>query len=357
MEIFKLQQPVTFESKDELIGAKRYVNDFMGQCRRDAKLGICYHCNIKKPEICNSHSIPAFVLREIASEGKLYTFNKLLDSQITSGESGINNSGVFHLICRDCDSKAFYQYEDPSKYDGVITQQMLAQIAMKCNLKHIYKKLNETQIYDALHDSGKLFGGIQNNIQKTTELDLRENIRDYKYAKKIAKKSWGNEYYLIHREKLDYRVPIAAQDCFAVISDFNGGAINDVHNFDPSYQLKKLYICVFPMSYHSEVFLFIDSRDAGRYRKFYQQFHSLEIDSKLAAINYLLFMCSEDVFISKNVDPSIFENSQLKAISQQTSMAFVEEIGENTMPELTKAFSLANIHAIPNLLSRAYHLI
>lgn len=46
-------------------------------------------------------------------------------------ENGVNKAGTFHLICNDCDSKIFSDYENPDNYSNQPTQKMIAQMALK----------------------------------------------------------------------------------------------------------------------------------------------------------------------------------------------------------------------------------
>jgi len=140
MEIFKLDQNFEFESRDQFIELKKKVNEFTRVAYSEAWVQSCYYCKVQNPQLCNSHYIPAFVLKNIGEKGKLYNFKRILANNIGDEEDGIHNSGTFKMICRDCDSKIFSDYENPNNYKGKITQRILAQIAMKCSLKDIYKK-------------------------------------------------------------------------------------------------------------------------------------------------------------------------------------------------------------------------
>lgn len=103
-------------------------------------------CGREVDSFCNSHSIPAFCLKQIANQGKLYYSNKLIDLPFMDTEKGINNSGTFHLICQKCDNTAFQTYENPINYDDKISGKMLAEIAMKNYLKQIDKRNIELEM-------------------------------------------------------------------------------------------------------------------------------------------------------------------------------------------------------------------
>lgn len=349
MEIFKLDHEFNFESQDEFVEMRKQVSDFMRTSYSKAKLDSCYYCKTPNPQFCNSHSIPAFVLRSIGIDGKVYNIRKILANNLGDEDGGINNSGTFKIICKTCDSKIFSDYENPDNYQGEITQKMMAQIAMKCNLKHISKKLNETALYDDMQENSYGRSLVPGNIEEINKLDLQECERDFKRARKVVKKSFGNEYYLILRIKLPYESPFATQDSIALAVDFDGNVVNQLHNMDKEYKIKRLYITVFPFNGSTDVIVFIDSNDSPRYRNFYKHIKNLDQKDQLRAINCLLLKCSEDLFFSKELPEEILNNSNLRDAARTTSTAWLDEEGEDTASLLAKEYSFSNMNELPNL--------
>lgn len=134
------------ELGDNHLDKKKELNPILAQSRKRAKKDKCIYCNEEKTSFCNSHSIPAFCLKNIATDGYLYYSNTLIDVALLDSEKGVKNAGIFQLICRDCDSKIFQEYEDLSNYEK---------------------------------------------------------------AKRLSQKNWKGEYYQFYYEKLDYVVPVA----------------------------------------------------------------------------------------------------------------------------------------------------
>ena len=122
---------ITNFSREELIDTKKTVNQIVKNAKTNAKSNKCFFCKKPTSSFCNSHSIPAFLLRNISVEGDLYHTAKLIQSPVSSHKLGINNSGTFQLICRECDSKIFKDYETTSNYSTIPYDKMLNQIAMK----------------------------------------------------------------------------------------------------------------------------------------------------------------------------------------------------------------------------------
>ena len=129
--------------RDEIIEATKALNKMIKDSRNQAKQSNCYYCGNDCDSFCNSHTLPAFCLRNIAQNGKVFYSNTILDLPLLKDDNGVNEAGTFHLICRDCDSKVFQDYENPDNYKDIPSIKMLAQIDMKNNLKNISKRLME----------------------------------------------------------------------------------------------------------------------------------------------------------------------------------------------------------------------
>lgn len=52
------------------------------------------------------------------------------------------------MICNDCDSKIFSDYENPDNYITQPTPKMITQMALKDSLKLISKRLMEIEIFN-----------------------------------------------------------------------------------------------------------------------------------------------------------------------------------------------------------------
>ena len=131
----------------DLIEFNKLFSQLSGKSRRDSKPSNCLYCQQKHNKFCNSHSVPASFLRNIAVDGKVYTTNKIIDLPIFDTEKGVNNSGTFQVICRTCDSEIFRDYENHLNYTEVPSDKMIAQIAMKNHLRSIGKRRFEIALY------------------------------------------------------------------------------------------------------------------------------------------------------------------------------------------------------------------
>jgi len=348
-------------SEEELLGdildKKKEFGRIMSQTRKRAKASNCMHCNKEKSSFCNSHSVPAFCLRNIATNGHVYYSNTLINMPLLDMEKGINNAGTFQIICKECDSRIFQEYENPDNYEHKVTNKMLAQIAMKNYLRQIGKRLNEYALYEIMGEKNPYILDFVEEMHNIQNIDLEEYKKDYEKAKRLSKKDWNNEYYLFYQEKLDYVVPIAFQGSIALVVDLDGQIVNDIYYEDQSYRIQNLHICIFPLKETSIIMMFIDSNDR-RYRNFYKKFNKLSHEDKLGLINYIIFLYSEDIFLSKNIPSEVLKNKKLIKVSQQSSLAFSMSSFSSAIEESKKIYdlNLSRIKEIPNLLSKRYKI-
>ena len=346
--------------EENKIDFKKFHSRLSVKARKDSKPSHCLYCGQKHNKFCNSHSVPASFLRNIAVDGKVYTINKIIDLPLFDTEQGVKNSGTFQLICRQCDSTIFRDYENHSNYNKHPTDKMLAQIALKNHMRLIGKRRFEIELYKNMKEEVSKEQGKNHNADtylkemlRVSNLDLLEYIKDFKHCKKIIEKNWGNEHYLFYYEKLNYTVPIAFQGEVCLIFDFFGNKINDIYNKSKKYKLQTIHVSIFPMESQSIIMLFIKN-NSTRLRQFYKQFNSLEHNDKLSAINFIIFSLSEDVFMSKSIHDRFIENKSLKSVAGLTSIQF-SETNDIMQDNLKVDFNLSERNKIPNLLLRKIH--
>lgn len=342
-------------NETEKIEIKKTISKIMSESRKSAKEEYCLYCGEQAKSFCNSHSIPAFILKNIAANGDVYVNNKLIKVSISDDQKGVKNSGTFNIICNDCDSKIFSNYENPNNYKDKPTNRMLAQIAMKNYLMNIGKRKQEIQFYDLIYKQFELPKELIEQKQKNNNSDLKEFTDGYNLSKRSSDKEHNNNYYMFFCEKLDYIVPIAFQNTIVLPVDLKGGLINDVHHSSKHYKLQGVHICIFPLEEFSMVFLFIESKNR-RYRPFYKQLKQLPLNDQLAVINYMIFCYSEDVFISKNIDNTVLENENLIQISRKTTEVLGVSDNTDTHKVIKDNFDFSERHSVPNLLSKHYKL-
>lgn len=317
----------------------------------------CYFCKQKIDKACKSHFVPAFCLRNIADGGKVCYSNMFVHMPYSATMGGTKNSGLFYLLCCDCDNHIFNLYECPDSYDELPKARVLSQIAMKNYLKFIYKRKMEIAAYSVIPLINDLAYKESDYLRRGAIIDLQEYDKHFRYAKCAAKKNIA-AYNLFYFSKLTYKIPIAFQSPLALLFDFNGNIINNVYSTSLHNKLLGIHICAFPLQNSSVVMMFVDKR-SDRYSNFIKQFNSYDEDVKLAIINYIIFLYSEDFFMSPKVAAILKENKKFKKIVGQITKFIAPTHIIDGRPKIMyakNAFNLNNWNIIPNLLSAAYQI-
>lgn len=332
---------------------RKIISKIMSSSRKESKGKTCFYCKEEGKKFCNSHSIPAMFLRNIGVNGYLYSTNIMINIPLIDEEIGVNKTGVFHIICSECDSKVFSDYENPENYKDAPTTKMIAQIAMKNFLKGISKRKFEIAFYDNIDKELGIPLYLYKEKQLINQIDLEEYKKGFERAKRVNKKDWEGEYYLVYHKKLPYVVPLAFQDEVTLQFDLEDKLINDIYYTSPKYRMQSLHICIFPHQKTSTIIMFIDSKNK-RYRQFNKQFRKLEDEDKLSVINYIIFSLSEDVYLSKEINDIIINDENLRRITSISQSIISKSIIENPNETALKNLNLSKRHDIPNLLSRKY---
>ena len=346
------------EEKDLLrtdLSYKKRMSKINKDARNAAKRDTCYFCGKVVTSFCNSHSVPRFCLENIATQGEVLTLNAIVDNPLIEREKGIKKAGPFQLICNDCDSKIFSDYENPDNYVSKPSAKMIAQMALKNSLKSISKRLFEIELFNLaskISETARSFTKIKNEIN---EIDLKEYEKSYKKAKRAIEKNSTSDYYVCYYEKLDYVVPIAFQASLAMVMDFEGNIINDIYNPSAKYVIQNIHISILPLKTETVIVMFIEDGDT-RYRRFYKQFNKLPLEDKLAALTYIIFLYSEDIYFSKSIEKEVIESQALCGAGRTTQDMFSPLPFLNPLETLKDSHDLNKRHEIPNLLSEKYKL-
>ena len=101
--------------------------------------------------------------------------------------------------------------------------------------------------------------------------------------------------------------------------------------------------------------MFIEDGDK-RYRGFYRQLHKLSEEEQLAAINYIIFAYTENVFMHPGTYYQMRENPQFMDVCQKTTdyQIMFPFLNVDPLIPAIEEFSLSRRKEIPNLLSREY---
>lgn len=346
--------------QSDLIEYKKQMSMLISEARKKAKGSKCFYCGKQTTSFCDSHYVPKFCLRNIAENGKLYYYNNFLGFELLAADKGVKAAGTFNIICRQCDSKIFQDYENPENYVSEPSSKMLAEIAMKDYLKFIYKRNFENAIYDVMLTNNPMAASLANAKKQTKDLDLVEYEASFNKAKELSLQEANDGYELFFYDKLPYVAPIAVQSCVVLVADLQQKCVNNIYDLSPDYHPKDIHLTVLPLADSTVIMMFVDSHEE-RYRQFIQQFNACTLEEKLGIINYLIFLYTEDYFISPSISDSILKDKEINEVISQSpdsvGFAFSKKCAEKrALKKALVAFDLNKWKRIPNLLSPEYKI-
>lgn len=343
-------------SDSQIIELRKMINNQIKDARKKSRHKKCLLCE-KEGGFCDSHIIPQFCLKNIAWNGKLNSFNTLIDSDFLKKDSGIKEAGIFHLICRSCDGKVFQNYENAKTYESVPTETVLNQIALKTSLRDIYKHETELEMYKTMRHVMKekypflsiLTNKVFDSQIEARKLDIKECYEIFNIAKENL--SSPKKYLkLISYDKLDFTAPIAFQGMIALVTGVNGETINDNYNYHSSYKIEYMHIAVFPLKQSTAVILFLNDK-CTRYKKFEKFLSEATQKKRLEIINRIIFLYAEDYYLSKLLDDDIIRDLQKPA---KILPDLITTTPQKSLRNAVKDYDLRIDFCIPNLLSRDY---
>lgn len=336
------------------------LNNILKEARLEAKLDHCVYCNEKVSSFCNSHTIPKFILKKIDDQGMIYNshfYTSFGLANLIKTENGINETGTFQLICRNCDSKIFQDYEEENKILQLPTNKMMAEIALKNVLKIWYKRNYEVCLYNKIQKMDPFTANYDMAVyhNEINDLDLKELKIDFKKFKTIIEKNLKSGIRLIFWHKCDYTVPLAFQGPICLYGDLNGQIINDIYSDSKKLIMQYIHICVFPLEESSIIMLFYHKDDTN-YRAFERQFNRLTLYKKLQLISFIIVNYSEDFFISKKANEQIIENSTMNITAENNTNIFASSYENLEFQKKQKLTELKKYEKFPNLLNEYYKL-
>ncbi len=284
---------------NSLIEIRKQVSALMNESKRRAKRTECIWCGNKITSFCNSHSVPQCIIRNIEIEGKVDYFNTLAELPVMNPDKGINEAGTFKLLCRNCDSKLFQDYEDLERLKDKPDGRMLSEIALKNLMVMLNKRYIEVELQKVIQESFDVpfYLNMEHQMQ-IKELDLKDFGWEYLRTKRLIQNNDNDAFNMLFWKKLDYVIPIAFQGQVVLYGDLNGNVVSDIYDFSETNIVKNLHVCLFPLKNESVVFAFYH-KDDHEYDRFAKQFSELDEAQQLQLISYILYERCEDMLFAK----------------------------------------------------------
>lgn len=330
----------TTKISDDYISNKKFFSEIKKEARSRAKRETCFLCGKPCTSFCNSHTVPRAVLEKISRNGKVFSSNAFGENTLPEYGRGVKNSGIFLLICKDCDSKLFQGYEGKPILNNLDEKNSEAygEMATKNCLKEIYDQRLYSELAKIISEKPhtlKVQNFLAYKIPDDLEIKLEECESEiYKFTKERGgvKEISAPSINVIENIFLPYTVPVAFQGMLALATDLNDNVVNDLHSDNPEYKRELLHLCIFPLENSSRITLFTHN-DNKRYDKFKSQLKNCNLDDKLSVINSLIFLYKVEAFFSGYLDIELIQT-----------------------PNLAENFSLKNHREITNLLDKNFSI-
>lgn len=336
----------------DIIQARKKMSEIQRKSILNSRPDICLLCQKPIARICNSHSIPQFILENIAQDGKVYSAAATIfgEQPVFDITSGVAQSGTFKFICRDCDNTFFSDYEkEECLLKDNIDDKSLAEIAIKNYLLEINKKYQYRESVRLVNEERPCIGNMD-VLGKVVRLDIRDYLSCLSNERLTIINNIRNYHRIICHKILEYRVPIACQCAIAIHRGPSGNLLLNVYD-NKIKHIEMVHLCVFPLKYKTLILLFT-RRNIRPYELFSREFSRISYIDKIRYINYLIFKHTENYFFHPKYAKFFLENAQLNALAQE--LADTPNLGW-----ISPGFSDYNpVHyrEIPNFLSEEYAL-
>lgn len=358
------------QNLEDFIALKKLMSKVQRIPKKKQDKKRCFLCNKKNIKFCNSHTIPRFILKNIATDGKLDNTQIFNTTPLIDTETGVNNTNTFHSICTYCDSDIFKEYENPENYNNEPNQIMMKQIALKNHLSRAYKHNKEKKTYNYIlreFTNTNIHMGFQAFIKPIIQTNEYNRIYNNKRAKLIKNslKLSQNMYKLCYYRELGYIVPYSLQSHSILYFDFDDNILVDPFKIVDFNINDEVHLCIFPLESTSIIFAFCDA-SIDIYDDLFIDLNEKDDEDQLSIINFIVFAYFEDVYMHKNINSQAVENINLKKLTQEQLLIKSEpsvikniprqEHEKHRIEAINEKISLKNHSSIPNLLSAEYKI-
>ena len=184
---------------------------------------------------------------------------------------------------------------------------------------------------------------------KQKKRDIQECYEIYETAKSFltTSKSWIR---VVSYDKLNYTCPLAFQGMIPLVTGVDGEVINDIFNHKRNYKIEYLHTAIFPLKKATAVILFVDSK-CTRYAKFEKSIANMTQEQRLEIINRIIFLYTEDYYLSKQLD-----EETMRVLQEPTKLLqdMVTTNPSKSIKNAVKDYDLRRDLYLPNLFLKEY---
>lgn len=272
----------------------------------------CALCGKSCTSFCNSHTIPRFVIKNIAQNGKVYNPSMTMDNldlktrlNVFKSNPGVEETLTFDSICRECDNTVFSCVESEEVLENEFDAKVLNLYALKILLHAQYTKIRNANFLNVGAEKHHM-SDIANLISMPWVFDMIESTReieDYKSA-------MNNNTYIKHKIIIDRIIDKKTNFCctseLTLPFSYNGKRINNLCGIDNyAKRFGGIYTLVLPMKNNKTRIVMYYRRKYSNYDTVKEEFSNMNLDKQLQAISNLLLIYTEEFVYNDNVLQSI----------------------------------------------------
>lgn len=283
-----------FFSKKREIEISKRSREIKNEALANIKLDRCLICEKDSSSFCNSHSIPRFILANIAEDGIVYTpeeaknGGKIIHKNVYESIVGINKAKVFRNICNECDNDIFNLVEDKTVLEKEFTDKEYTLYTLKILLHDIYIKFFTSELFTL----GKRQQGIARAIKIPWLLDVQDMLKEkeeYVSAIKVGKNIRNN---IILDTIINKKTKFACITKVTLNFSYTGKKLYNLTDYQMRFG--HIYILVLPYDEcHTKVCMYY-RRKYKIYNEVKDEFNKFTLEEKLQAISNLIIMHTED---------------------------------------------------------------
>lgn len=265
----------------------------------------CMLCGKECSSFCNSHSIPRFIIKNIANNGIVYTplmtktnIENEVKTKIFQSSPGVEKALTFENICRECDNNVFSNVENEEILMKSFDDRTLNLYALKSLLHEQYTKIKNTNFLN-VGASKMHVEDFSNALTFPWAYDAIEASREIEDYKSAMKNNANIKHKVIIDKIIDRRVNFCTACQIALPRSYAGKEINNL--FDYSRRLGDIFILVLPLSNEKTRVTMYYRRKYSSYDIVFDEFKSMTIEQQLQAISDLLIIYTENFVFNDKI--------------------------------------------------------
>ena len=272
----------------------------------------CALCGKSCTSFCNSHTIPRFVIKNIAENGKVYNPSMTMDNfdlrtrlNVFKSNPGIEETLTFDSICRECDNEVFSCVENEEILEKEFDAKVLNLYALKILLHSQYAKIRDANLVNVGGEKHNM-SDIVNLISMPWVFDMLESTREIEDYKSAMKNHTYIRYKVIIDKIIDKKTNFCCTTELTLPFSYFGKKINDLCNIENyATRFGGIYTLVLPMKNNKTRVVMYYRRKYSSYDVVREEFLNMSLEEQLQAISNLLLIYTEEFVYNDNVLESI----------------------------------------------------